>query len=400
MRIHSKILGLAALAAVATLSATDRATVAAPTSAPGHYACTIPTAPAATNDQTAWQLFVAINCVQPGGKPLWATWIEQSQLYPADGKIALHLLANNGPHLHGSVLAAIRRATRARGGVAQLASAPGTCSNMAITPKNVLSGAQICEEVYINPAAQAAIQGPGYNIRTAQMNAAKAGKKISFPDPAIEVKVDWLPAADFAQAPFACDGSTKNLYTQNVGGQCYALVAMHITSKLLPNWLWTTFEPQDANTNPFRCFIYGPCLDSWGATPASASGPGSVTTMTTALQALFQAAALPATLQNYRLDVAQSEFTTSDGKPIVAGNSITEYEAAGTPMNQSSCITCHSMSSVNAKGTDGASLFAIHPAPMGPAVVLPKGFITRGFLWSLGLACPDPTKTGLQTCKP
>lgn len=398
MRSLTQMFAVTALAAAAALLATDQGPGIAPAKAQANPACTLPTAPAATNDQTAWQLFVAINC-QTNGKPAWASWIEQSQLYPTSGKAGARLAARAGHRFHGSVLAAIERRMHGKTGFATAALSPTQCNPMAVKVPNVLPGAVICEEVYINPTTQSEIAGPGYNIRTAQMKAAATGTKISFTSPSIEIKVDWLPASDFKTAPFACDGSTTNFYTEQVGGTCYALVAMHILSKLLPNWLWTTFEPQSAITNPFRCYIYGPCRDAWGATPAISNGPTSTTAMTPGLQALFTQAGLPATLQNYRLDVAQSEFTTPDGKAIQGGNSITEYEAVGTPQNQSSCITCHSMSSVNAKGTDGASLFASNPAPMGPEVVLPAGFIRRGFLWSLGLACPDPTKTGLQSCK-
>ena len=45
--------------------------------------CAFPTAPAATPEQTAWQLFVAANC--PTGnnnKVVWEEWVEQSALYP------------------------------------------------------------------------------------------------------------------------------------------------------------------------------------------------------------------------------------------------------------------------------------------------------------------------------
>jgi hypothetical protein len=397
MRSLTRIAIVAALAATSALLVTGPGL--APAQAQANAACNIPTAPAATADQTAWQLFVAINCRGASGKPVWATWIEQSQLYPANAKLTA-LAAGSGPHLHGSVLGAMLHQARIHGNLrTALALNSSQCTTMQIAPPNVVAGATICEEVYINPSAQQAIQGPGYNNRKGQMKAAQTGTKISFPSPAIEVKIDWLPSTDFKTPPFSCTTPTPGLYLQQIGGVCYALVAMHITSKLLPNWLWTTFEPQNVNTNPYRCDVYGPCRDAWGATPAVASGAGSTTTLTQPLATLMQQAALPASLQNYRLVVAQTTFTLPGGGNIVAGNSIIEYEAAGVPRNQSSCISCHSMSSVNAKGTDGASLFATDPNPMGPAVVLPAGFITRGFLWSLGLACPDPTKTGLQGCK-
>ncbi len=44
----------------------------------------------------------------------------------------------------------------------------------------------------------------------------------------------------------------------------YALVAMHVISKMVPNWSWATFEQVN---NPGRCDILG-CVDSFGAVPA------------------------------------------------------------------------------------------------------------------------------------
>src|ERR1044071_5284383 len=40
-------------------------------------ACTLPSAMASTNEQTAWQLFVAASC-QVNGKLAWETWNEQT----------------------------------------------------------------------------------------------------------------------------------------------------------------------------------------------------------------------------------------------------------------------------------------------------------------------------------
>ena len=47
-------------------------------------------------------------------------------------------------------------------------------------------------------------------------------------------------------------------------GNQYALVAMHVISKLVPNWTWATFEHQ---LNPGRCDIIG-CRDPFGAQTA------------------------------------------------------------------------------------------------------------------------------------
>lgn len=359
-------------------------------------------------DMDAWQFFVTVNSPAAMGKLQWETWTEQNDLYLPD----LGLAANKmGRHFHGSVLEALLKSEKLKGAAKtkMLALAASNCNKMAVRPPNVTKDAVICEEVYINPDAVAYIKSQNYESRTGQMAAAKAGTGFDFPRSAMEIKVDWLPTTDFAKPPFACDGSTTNLYTEEVGGTCYALVAMHIISHSWPNWLWATFEPQDATTNPYRCDVYGPCQDSWGGTPAVSKGPSSTTTLTPTLISMMTKANLPAAFQNYRLVQAQTTFTTPKGMPIISGNSITEYEAVGTPRMHSSCITCHSMSSVNAEGYDGAAGFSCPKgspvpcdrAPIGKQVVTPQGFIARSFLWSFALACPNPTGTGFNTnCKP
>ncbi|MEI9989882.1 MAG: hypothetical protein WDM86_07570 [Rhizomicrobium sp.] len=389
-----RLAAISLVAAAAALLGSSDDTVVTPALAQTSSACTIPAKPAATPDQTAWELFVAVNCRAPNGKLVWENWIEQAQLYPASG--APGALAVAGRRLHGSALAALLHPASGIKGVTAAAT-PGPCNKMSIVPSNVTSGATICEEVHINPSAQATIQKNGYQYRTGQMAAAAAGTKISFGTDAIEVKIDWLPTSDFASPSFSCTKPTPTVYVETIDGICYAMVAMHVTSHLLPNWLWTTFEPQNVQTNPFRCAVYGPCLDKWGATPSVAVGASSITTLTPALAALIKQANLPMGFANYRLVGAQTDFTAG-GRAILNGNSITEYEAAGTPAGESSCISCHSMSSINASGVDGASFFATDSAPIGLAVSLPVGFITRGFLWSLALACPNPTNTGFQPC--
>src|SRR5262249_57285550 len=81
-------------------------------------------------------------------------------------------------------------------------------------------------------------------------------------------KQNWLPVSDIpaftlnritaADVPRAFHVNTGN------DGKQYALVAMHVISKLVPNWTWATFEHQ---LNPARCDILG-CDDKFGAAQA------------------------------------------------------------------------------------------------------------------------------------
>jgi hypothetical protein len=358
-------------------------------------ACAFPTAPSSTPEETAWRLFVAANCPTSGNKVVWENWIEQLQLYPA--KAAAAVAANEQPkRLHGSPLA---RATVSRSqGLRALLVPDSECNRMHGAPPNVTPNAIICEEVRLNPDAAAFVTGNGYQLRPGQTNAAQRGTDIEFPKPAIEVKVDWIPATDFAP-PFTCGNPPTGVHVETIDGVCYAMAGMHISSKLLNNWLWATFEPQSMLTNPLRCITFGACNDSWGSNPATSNGgPGGFTQASPALQSLMTQANLAPEFFNYRLDGVQTDFTAG-GAPTFLGNSIIEGENVGMKMNEASCITCHSVSSIKNDGTDGFNIFINLPnPPVGPQFKVPAGSIARDFVWSMGFACPDPTGTGEQAC--
>ena len=241
-----------------------------PTSASAQSsACAFPTAPAATMEETAWRLFVAANCPGSGTKVVWENWIEQSQLYPASAGGVAALNARPAKRLHGSPLARAL-AMRARGLRALLT--PSTdCGAMRGPPPNVIKNAMICEEARLNPDAAKFVTSNNYQVRSGQTTAAQKGTDIEFPKPAIEVKVDWIPGTDFKPA-FTCSNPPQGVHVEDIDGTCYAMAGMHISSKLVNNWIWATFEPQSMLTNPLRCITFGNCNDPWGSNPATSSG--------------------------------------------------------------------------------------------------------------------------------
>jgi len=378
---------------------------------PAPSPCTFPTAPAATPEQTAWQLFVAANCPSNGSKVAWENWIEQDDLYPASGEMSpveVAALARTTPkRLHGSVLASVLAPSPTKANLLFLS--PNTqCNAMNGPPSNVVPNAQICEEARLSPQAANFVTDNGYQIRPGQTAAAQAGKDIEFPAPAVEVKVDWIPAASF-KTPFTCAKPPAGVHVETIDGVCYAMAGMHISSKLLTNWLWATFESQSMLTNPLRCMTFGPCSDPWGSVPAtSGGGAGGFTQQSPALQALMKQANLAPEFSNYRLDGAQVNFMEPDGKTdSYLGNSVIEGENVGMTKNTASCITCHSVSSIKNDGTDGIKLLG--PAGkagklVGPQYKFDPGWIARDFVWSMDFACPGrprctvaanaPTKAG------
>jgi hypothetical protein len=91
--------------------------------------------------------------------------------------------------------------------------------------------------------------------------------------------------------------------------------------------------------------------------------------------------------KNYRLDGVQIFFT--DGlDPTLLGNSMIEGENTGIPLKESSCITCHALSSIEIDGSDGIQ-FRIGNNPVGEPEPLPPDWIRRDFVWSLLEACPN-----------
>ena len=355
-------------------------------------ACAFPTTAAQTMEETAWQLFVAANCSAGGGQLVWEKWIEQQQLYPASGKVGPALAATPAKRLHGSPLARVAEA-RARIVGPNLALTPTSqCNTMNGPPPNVKPNATICEEVHLSPEAAFYVTSNGYQVRSGQETAAQNGANIQFPTAAVEVKVDWIPASDFT-TPFTCAAPPAGIHVEMIEGVCYAMAGIHISSKLLNDWLWATFEPQSMLTNPLRCITFGNCTDPWGSDPAvSTGGAGGFTQLTPSLREMMTQANLPPEFLNYRLDGVQIQFTTGNGQPTYLGNSIIEGENVGMTKNTASCITCHSVSSIENNGTDGITVLN---APVGPQYQIPPGWIARDFVWSMALACPN----GIQNCQ-
>lgn len=366
-------------------------------------ACAVPTKPAATPEETAWQLFVAINCASGDtAKPLaWQTWTEQTCIVnPGDPDCAA---GASKRFLHGSRL----RAQLAKDVTVPLAddcqpmvtAANAPAALKPFVPTNLAADAKFCEEVFLNKAEMAYVDAPaaGHSLRTltSQNAYVAAGNTINFPTDAVEVKANWLPAASLAQ-PFTCDAPPAGVYTETIDGTCYALVGMHISSKLYPNWLWATFEPQNATTNPNRCKpdLYGACNDAWGSNPAVSEG--AETQVTPALDALMTAAKLPAALRNYRLTGAQIDYV--DNTVTQLGSSFVELNAQVLP-GQASCITCHAAAKYdNATTPPTGGNGGPAGNPVGVPTPQPPNWISQDFSWFLGIlpAAPPASASAAQ----
>ncbi len=371
--------------------------------------CAVPNKIGSSIEETAWRIWIAATCpVNNNQYPyvVWENWIEQMQLYPADPSKGLKVPNSGAPvatHvLHGSPLAlALHPAL----GLTALPGAPNTNCNPAGAPpppnNTTDNPLYICEEVRENGATEDYIAGTTLWDRAAQAQDAADSVDIQFPRPAVEIKADWIELSSLGPKGQGLDcnnlppGFAQSIHVETVDGTCFALAGMHLISKLLDRWIWATFEPQNAITNPYRCKVLG-CDDPFGSQPARSNGGN--TKLTRALQALMKAANLAPEWSNYRLDAVQTDFY----RPRLLGNSIIEGENVGMNLNQASCISCHAVSSVKSDGTDGINLLAaLTTPPVGFPLPLPSNaWIRRDFVWSLGLACPNGPGNipSLQNC--
>ncbi len=340
---------------------------------PPNDACIAPTQMAATPEETAWRLFVSATCPANSDKypyVVWENWIEQGQLYTSSGNV-MSLAMGQRPRFHESPLSVeIKKRFKVKPKArAQLLPqvANQDCNSQT------WSGRTICEEARLNPEAAQFVTNNNLTTLKGQEQFIAAGKTFNFSRPSIEVKADWI------QLP-SCSNPPQGVHVETVGNTCYALGGIHLISKLIDEWVWATFEPQNTATNPQRCVVLG-CKDSWGSNPATTSG--ATTQLTPALSGLMSTAGLADEWKNYRLNGVQVSFVDGHGQPTRLGNSIIEGDNAGNPtiMKSSSCITCHDLSTINAQGKHLPIDFII-----GPPKAVPAGYFRRDFVWSFLLA--------------
>jgi hypothetical protein len=366
-------------------------------------ACSPPNHIYSSIEETAWRIWIAATCpVNQNEYPyvVWEDWIEQSQFYPLNPATVLTVpnsLAqeNTVTHtLHASPLTLVKN-PGLTAIIPGLLGAPNQNCNKSQTPPSGQPNLVLCEEVRENGSTEDYIAGTNLWNRSGQKQAASAGRNIQFPRTSVEIKADWI---ELASINIDCNklpsGFAQSIHVEMINGNCYALAGMHLISKLLDNWIWATFEAQFPTTNPNRCKVLG-CTDYFGSNPAQTHGAN--TQLTTRLANLMTSANLAPEWKNYRLDGVQI-FYTEDQKPTLLGNSIIEGENAGVPLTESSCISCHAVSSVSSDGTDGINL--LHNInPVGNPEPLPSPqWIRRDFVWSLFNACP--AGASFQNCNP
>jgi hypothetical protein len=349
-----------------------------------------PATPINKPDYFAWQLFVRVNAPGPyqtevisDGKKvatnnaMWETWASDHDTFP-------EIPDPNKPPPWPGKDRPRRMILRPR----------------ALRPKTKHLEAVVGnEEVYRNKSAFTYIMDNQLYYTQGLAAAFKNGLRVSFPTDSIEVKANWIKISP--------DDKAKYHWNYDDKGTLYGLVAMHISSKALPNWFWATFEWVG---NPGRSDFIG-SRDTFGVKYATQGKPwfqvpvsepanlgkaypsGEVTD---ALKKLFDDAGYKADWKaqwmNYRLKGSQVDFADSTGVPTLLGNSVTE--AGFVP--SASCITCHSRAAVNSQGRNvfGTGFKPILPGNDNNPQSY-NGYPDPSWFWQISDS-PDPVLKNLQ----
>jgi hypothetical protein len=310
-------------------------------------------------DKFAWEVLAEISRPVRNGSPdaLWETWASKDDVYhSATGSPVFPPPGHRPPAFHTPVFVMEGR------------------MHGLIIPQTA------AEEIRMNRATFDFIVKRNLWTQTGQIAAFKKGASISFPKESIEIKADWVEIDTSQRAQFH--------WNVDVNNKLHGLVALHITTKDLPNWFWATFEHVD---NKLRCEVNG-CRDTFGLDDSkNPSGD---------LKTLLKNNLGPERL-NYRLTGSQTDFVDGTGRITYLGNSVIEGQnkPTGGFMAHSSCITCHSEPRVNLRGffprrfsdkrvgtPDPCWFFRLGQGPDGPVCGgcgAPSEALQLDFVWSL-----------------
>jgi len=346
-------------------------------------------------DQVAWDLLaqIARNAATPGNRDVvFETWASDVDTF---GDVPRWPAASTG--VHKVLINRVQPAGSARAGAVPPA--------IHCEPGHVT----LCigkETLRNRPAFDFIVDN---HLETRRGLAAFFGKTMDFPIDTVEVKAEWLPVSELKAWNGVTAEEAASIYyinTTKLGDDTVpvALVALHITTKLVPNWTWATFEHVD---NKGQCDDEG-CRDSFGAAQPMVAANRKPErgydkcAPSAALRKLLAEAGVGDIWLNYCLKGTQTDFVTPTGEPTRLGNSVAETINAGVPHGRSSCMTCHAEAAFDRLGN------AAKAEPMIGAP-LPDWFIGTGtakapqyqqadFVWAIPF-CARPDDA-ISACVP
>lgn len=196
------------------------------------------------------------------------------------------------------------------------------------------------EDIRLNRAAFDYIRDNGLYSVEGQQWFFYNRRPIAFPPGSIQVQALWRAIGEEDKARYQWkefrDTKSKRRYL-------YGLTALHIVSKVLPHWLWATFEHVD---NPYRPGLYD---EGWLiASRDSAACPATQLDCNRAPTGF----GLEGTRwENYRLRGTQTDYADSGGNPVILANS--ELETGF--QQSSSCMSCHVRATIGPSRNAAAS---------------------------------------------
>lgn len=323
----------------------------------------------------AWSWFVWLNSPLTGGDPkTWESWRGTSTVYLPNGQQPAAWGQTPAPP--AAVIALARQAGLNTNLPFHNLDSDVQSDGLALRDK---FNQNTRYQILMNQDTFTYIINNGiYNVN-GQQAMAQANKPTNFPASAFELKTSWIwigtDAKIFNQlngkyyivnAYYALvDGSGKPNGLYRVGRA--ALSGMHIISKPVPQWFWTTF--QNVNDPTFtqatnKLPIAPPVAQANQKYRGALKSMGSV-------------------FANYQLMGTQWQFVDASGKPLLLANSQIEtaFQLA------SSCTTCHAVASYSP--TEG--YFNIVKQQGGgityytgnPPTNLMQGYNPLDFVWSL-----------------
>ena len=174
-----------------------------------------------------------------------------------------------------------------------------------------------------------------YNIEGQQAALADQNFLFNFPVDTLEVKASWRvlePGQDASRYWTAIGVYWDNkhvLHTARIG-----LTGLHINSKAMPDWVWTTFEQVDNPTATYKYFL---------GQKGAALGPNpNYDSKLTPINQQWQSALAGTKWQYYALMDVQTQFETPMKQPTLMSNTQMETYFQGS----SSCISCHKLASI------------------------------------------------------
>lgn len=291
---------------------------------------------AADSAEYAWDLFLALNSPLSSSAPkAWETDFRQtSTVYLADGAAPPPWNQDNDPPdlpplpTNGCVPAGPRH---------------NLDTDIQVDGRDLLDkwNQSVRYQLLMNqPTFDYIVSRSFYNVNGQEL-AAKQGQPANFPSESYELKTSWLW---LGTDPAKCAEVQGKFYVVNAYYQLFdrdglpsgwqvgyaALAGMHIINKAQPEWVWITFEN-----------IYNPQF-----TAAKLELPLSADVVAANQQ--YQGLLAGNVFANYQLDGVQTTFTEqgAPNQPTLLANSTIE----SIFQQQSSCITCHNLASISAKG--------------------------------------------------